>query len=578
MGGEGGGGAPGQDEGLKVDVDKTYNTIIAKKEAKLSRDALLERRAIMLTRHFMRTREEEEKKQLAKMAEVSSESYERSMKKIREQLAAESQATALVAEERAVIAESMAEQARRKKEKEMQELAEKREREKWKEARNLYDQMQSEERKKVLQDKDKEKFNKAKEKMEKNAAAYKEWQETSEAERAAQASKVTAELGKATERRKKLMQESWQAKTTMISELDRKTQEADNRRKKHQDEVERKVKEHMAKVDQQVDDCAKRRAKHQEELKAKVLAKARIFRERNDGTYQPNNDELAEKESQEDDDAEPRIASKAKRKASKHSGGESAQQHGNRTAAQQAAKTQDASRQEKDTEGEGDKAKKQEDKTGGNAPVSHHSQELITANQRAHRDYVRKLADLRQAEYHMMSKKHFKSMAESALSKQDNETEICSVRMRSIHNMYFGQKEKTAKDSSSKTDASPQSKEKSGASTARTPRKERILPCGLCEREFPPENLVGSAMKKTILKLTHKYHDKSRRSAEGRKKVKTEEATLLPGELSQSRLEVNGKDTQSKGGDSRATPGARLYDCEVGLCGSCYQFVRTVTA
>lgn len=66
-----------------MEVEKTYELILKKKEEQLSRDALLERQATQLTKYFIRARQRELKDTVEKQVEQSRKHYERNLQKTR---------------------------------------------------------------------------------------------------------------------------------------------------------------------------------------------------------------------------------------------------------------------------------------------------------------------------------------------------------------------------------------------------------------------------------------------------------------------------------------------------------------
>ncbi|CAE8623937.1 unnamed protein product, partial [Polarella glacialis] len=90
-------------------VEKTYNQILAKREAKLSKDALVERRALQITRYFMRESEKVEEEKLQKDSEMSRMNYDRDMLKFKADREATLEAKKVAEEEKAVIFDLMAE-------------------------------------------------------------------------------------------------------------------------------------------------------------------------------------------------------------------------------------------------------------------------------------------------------------------------------------------------------------------------------------------------------------------------------------------------------------------------------------
>lgn len=115
-----------------MEVEKTYELILKKKEEQLSRDALLERQATQLTKYFIRARQRELKDTVEKQVEQSRKHYERNLQKVQE--------------EKVIISAHMAEKGKERLAEEHRVKSERREREKWQQARILYERFQAEER------------------------------------------------------------------------------------------------------------------------------------------------------------------------------------------------------------------------------------------------------------------------------------------------------------------------------------------------------------------------------------------------------------------------------------------------
>ncbi|CAE8676450.1 unnamed protein product, partial [Polarella glacialis] len=201
---------PSPEDELQGHVEKTYNQILAKREAKLSKDALVERRALQITRYFMRESEKVEEEKLQKDSEMSRMNYDRDMLKFKADREATLEAKKVAEEEKAVIFDLMAEKIRQKKEEEAKEKAKKEEREKWKQARVLYEQMQAKERERLKKDLEKERREQMLASTERHKAAEKGVSSQQDEELKAAQAKVAAELLKTVERRKKLVLEARQ--------------------------------------------------------------------------------------------------------------------------------------------------------------------------------------------------------------------------------------------------------------------------------------------------------------------------------------------------------------------------------
>ncbi|CAJ1435664.1 unnamed protein product [Effrenium voratum] len=161
------------DEAHKIDVEKTYNQILAKRQAKLSRDALVERQATQLTKYFIRARQREVQDTIANQAEQSRKHYERNLQKTRDAGAAAAAVTQMVQEEKVIISTHMAEKGRERMAEELRAKSERQEREKWQQARVLYERFQAEERAKSRQEQEKLRIEKLQESEKKHHENFK---------------------------------------------------------------------------------------------------------------------------------------------------------------------------------------------------------------------------------------------------------------------------------------------------------------------------------------------------------------------------------------------------------------------
>lgn len=554
-----------QEEGSKVNVEKTYNDILAKREAKLAKDALMEGRAQVLTRHFLKSREAEEKKKLEKLAEFSQQRYEQSMKKVRETLAAENSLHQLVEEEKRIISETVQQKVKENHERQLQAQAEKREREKWKEARMLYEQMIAEERAKKLEENHQKKLNDLKESMSDKEKKYKESRENLDKKRSDTSESQVSAMKKVLDKRKALSKENYEAKHNLLQTVEQKIQQADSRRQEYQGQISELLRQHGEQINQKVNECLTAREQLRQDKAKQLFEKARQYRDHK-GSRKSLELQVEGESGEEVQVTQIETTAEPPHRPHRRTFGTSA------TAAHRPTTELSSSQQRPDmsTTQKSDQfrtAKATED------PPRHEKkqQEHIEATMRAHKDYIRRLEEIREADRKMMVTKKFKSVADAALSQEDKISDVCSTRMRSLHNMYIG---KGLKDSSTMSSAS-------GASTARTPRREKHHSCGLCEREFPLEHLVGSALQKNLMRLRNTLPDSRLPPAARAKKpmIGAEESPrqALVRSSTMNLLEERPSPiipTVS----TKVSPGDSLYDHEVPLCPSCYHFVRCVNA
>merc|ERR1719162_2532936 len=143
----------------------------------------------------------------------------------------------------------------------------------------------------------------------------------------------------------------------------------------------------------------------------------------------------------------------------------------------------------------------------------------------------------------MNNNKKYKTLAEGAAGQPDD---YRSARLRVIHQTYVAKKKEAKEDRpiSVRGDKRP------------TPRMTpRTLRCGLCERDVPPDHLVGSALRRTIEKLRHQSPNLSK-------------SVPLP---RKSEFHASAEDERE---EHATTPKQHvkkqsLYDYEVRLCVNC---------
>lgn len=555
-----------QEEGSKVNVEKTYNDLLAKREAKLAKDALIEGRAQVLTRHFLKSREDEEKKKLEKLAEFSQQRYEQSMKKVRETLAAENSLHQLAEEEKRIISETVQQKVKEKHERQLQAQAEKREREKWKEARVLYEQMLAEARAKKLEENHKMKLEVLEANMKSKEERYQKSRECLDKKRSDASKSQSSAIERVLDNRTELLKKNYKAKQNLLQTVEQKIQQADSRRQEYQGQITQLLRQHGDQINEKVNECLTAREQLRQEKAKRLLEKveARQYRDHKGSRKSlelqvegESGDEV--QVSQIETTAEP-----PSQRPHRRTFGTSAvvATHRPTTELSSSQRRQDMSTTQKSDQSR--TAKATED------PPCHEKkqQEHTEATMRAHKEYIRRLEEIREADRKMMVTKKFKSVADAALSQEYKISDVCSTRMRSLHNMYIGKK---LKDSSTMSSAS-------GASTARTPRREKHHSCGLCERDFPLEHLVGSALQKNLTRLRNTVPDSCLPPAARGKKPMVADESPPQALVRASTMNFLAEERPIVPVSTKVIPGDSLYDHEVPLCPSCYHFVRCVNA
>jgi hypothetical protein len=493
------------------------------------------------------------------------------MQKSRDAAEAEAAAQLMVREEKALISEHMREMGKQRRDAEIKAKEDKDEREKWKYARVLYERFQAEERSKILQDREQERVAKLEERAQKLEERLKEAKDIEEKKLQEKTEKLVAEQTKAMERKKKQFIEARQAVKTETERVDRKLREAEQRRNVQMQKRVDTQRQQMEVVNQKVTECEERREKLREERHQRIVEKAEQYQQR---TRRPR---LATEEEADDESVDGSRDGQDVRQGSKPKRG-MLPKH---TQTQMDLQGGGASENK-----EKEKEKKQEDgHSPARPPISYDSKELVDANNRAQKEYLRKVTDQQQANYAAFSRKKFKTLADDALIKQDSIDDPCFVRMRSLHTTYI-------EKSKGKASSNPPADAKQGTAggrdvakqpgaavsphqpaSARTRRevKEKPRLCGFCEREFPPESFVGSAKRRTLERLKARNAGDSRRLLDPLGSAGAIQAALGPAGLPDRPAEAAAGGTGANQGsfDQKPSPGFNLYDYEVPLCASC---------
>mmetsp|Transcript_12437 Transcript_12437/g.29641 ORF Transcript_12437/g.29641 Transcript_12437/m.29641 type:complete len:537 (+) Transcript_12437:81-1691(+) len=526
------------DEGLKIDVEKTYKTILAKREAKLSREALAEREATQLTKYFIRARRRELKETLEQQAKQSRRHYERNLQKVKDAGEAALAMAQMVQEEKVIISNHMAEKGRERQAEELRAKAERDERAKWQQARMLYERFQAEDRARLRQVREQEKMEKIQDSHRKHDHQLREHQvEKAEGLKNAQQKRLTDAL-KVKDSKQKLLHSDRQDARKTANTVQRKMREAEERRTALHKEVTHAKREQMEVVLEKVDRAERERQQRRQAKHEEILQKALELEIR-----------LAERAREKEGDKESSEGEPSPRRQ-----GERGKALPRGSSKESKALDDSKSQQEKKEE---TSAEKDEASEKACPPICYDSKELIHANNRVHKDYVRRCANLNQAGIDMLTKKQFKALADAASSKEPGQDDPYCFRMRSLHNHYI--KEGKGKPTSP-------------IRSARTPRR-KVPTCGLCERHFPLESLVGSASQRMLqrLKQTESRGEllvdvlKSNSQVPG--------AVASPASPTMSERAADGGGVQTKAED-RMLPGVRLYDAGLPLCAACYHRVR----
>jgi len=518
----------------EVKVEKTTNSIINRREQHLSKEALLERHAHYLTRRFMKMGEDMQQEKLTKQAEQSRIHYERSMQRAKDSYEAQTLLEQMVRDQRSQIFELMQVKEQERQEKEKSAREERAEREKWVQARALSERIDLERRQKGKEDKTKEIQEKLQEKSHRHVeAAHAVEQEKKDQLRI----RLEKEEKKATEAEKRRRERAAQARAEAAARNNDKAEQAVQRRQQLTEEVVKSAREASQRREQKVRENREKHLQELEERQRRFIEKATGERPRLDDSEEGD----AAGQQQPDRSSQPDVVRQG-------SGGGEEQEEA---------------------------PKPKEVKAAPRPSIYYYctprvGKELVEANLRVQREYVRKCTDLEKDKYDMMTHKKFKSLADAAKTMGDKFEGGYTRKMRSLHKMYIDPKPRE------NAAASPQSSPRGDAtgSTAaaqpshRQPGTQRYQRCGLCERELPLASLEGKALRGNVEKFRQQMPNVA-----GSGRWATARSGLS---ASNNTMERASSLSESKNTDvSRAErPGDTLYDYEVRLCTSCWHLMR----
>lgn len=519
---EGGGLAGDESKGhdvVRVDTQKTYNSMLERKQAQVARNAKFERRAMVLTKRFLKNSEDAVKEKQARAAEASQRSYERNMQKVEDSLQAESLLRQMVKEERNQISQLMHEKAKQRQAEEDKRVEKEATRRYYIQARNFFDQQQAEKRHKKVEEEAKAKQEATQARMDKHDETSKEVLNQQTEERKLLEDKFNTSLAKVEERRAKKELQYRQDRRECLKTRAQKLKDAEEVRQKRNDQVQQAARESTERQKQKIELIRKEEEDRIQEKRQMLIDKMSAAERRLQENSRQDSLTAREQQSQK-----PSVAEKKRQ--------------------QEAAPA------------------KIEERGRGTQMTSTWSKELIEANTQAHKDYYQRDHALREAEHGMLMKKRYKKLEEGA---KEDEQDIATSRLRSVHNMYIAQKPRE-----------PQNKDapiSSRSSVRPSPRPPRHGRCGLCEREYPIENLVGSALRRTVERLRHQSPNlpKTGRGVKERQAFCQNPenaegaAHTAQGSVITDEIVETAKSSLERGG---------LYDYEVRLCINCDIFVR----
>lgn len=530
--------------GYTIDTRKTYDSIIGRKEARIAKEAHYERRARYLTKEFLKSHEQKESHKLDSLHEASQRSYERSMAKVKDGFNSEAMQREMFREENFQIHQLMTEKARQRELEEQKKTEAKAQREYYMQARIVHSQLQLEERQRRIEEKAQQKLDDIKNRKEEKKKAEKDKEEEENKDKGKEEAKLSPgakaekELEEAAERRKKANVQANRDCRERQKLMEDKEQRANEERQKRNGERQQKFTEAQRLRDERV---LERKAADEEELVKKI-----------ERMNAQNRIRLSSSRSQDTPRSDPRAcarqisAPKVEEPPPKNHAG-----HGGHGEAQR----------------EPDSPKTEAKKTERTWMPSFQDPKLIESNNLAHRDYVARNKELCDVADKMHVVKKYKALAEGASSQPED---YRSARLRAVHESMTGKKSK-----------SPRAPERPRTETAdnsdldspRRRQKPQAAKCGLCMREFPPERLVGSALRKTLEKMRNQSSNlPNNKGEQSSAQYITEPATPADptrGSVDNASPSKQGS-KQAAGQDKKRS----LYDYEVKLCVNCDIFVR----
>jgi len=506
-----------------VDVEKTTNGIISRRELHLSKEALLERKACHLTKRFMKMAQEREQEKLKSQAEHSKKLYEQTVQRAQHASQAQKVLEQMVHEQRGQILELMRDKGRQRQDEERLAREERAERERWVQARMIYDQMESERRSKQKEEREREVQEKIKEKGQRYEEAAKLIEEEKKAQ---QKMKVEREEKKAEEAEKRRRARALEARAQSGVRTER-LEQADTRRQQLAEEAQKSAREAIQKREQKVRELKQKADRELEERKRRYVGKLTDVRSRSEGSQQGR--QLERPPAQED-----------------------------------------VVRQSSGVVEEPGSPKHQEVKASPQPSIYYYctprvGQDLVNANVRVQKEYVRRRNELAREEHEMFSRKQFKNLAEAAKTMGDKYEGGYTRKLRSLHRMYIDPKPREDRS----TSASPRdgAAASGSKSTPRPPLDRRTASCALCDREVPLESLEGRALRTVVERFRQQMPCLPREGRWAR-----ERGALLVGNDHVKKVGSIGEATCSTSKSER--PPESLYDYEVRICTSCWHYIR----
>lgn len=503
----------------KERIKKSYDRQVERREGLVAREARFERKAQYLTKHFMKDFEQKEDQKIENLRQASQASYDKSMQKQHDGYASEQMLKEMVREEKNQISQLISMRTEQREREEQEQKDKEARRKYFREARIAYDNMQTTERHKLIAEHEAQRRQKIEERMVAHSARTKELLDLKGQEQEATTNKFEAHVAKVQDTRRK--------------------QDIEKRKGMHEQWASRTEKEKAAREARERDADQKRKELQEREVARKRLVEERMLID------EQNQIELAK-----------RIANKGT-SWSKPDQSPRREAHQAREPRETTSMTaMDGQKQEEGNDQKSDSPRNSPRKSRGEraheiSPL-HSNKEMIDFNAQVQKDYFNRISEVGEARNKMHCNKKYKAMAEAVSS---SEEDFRGARLKAVYQDFVTPKTKEPR----------QDKPISTRGTERpVARQPRTMTCGLCEREFPLDHLVGSALRQSVEKMRHLNPKLSMAPMSAREKPNSSRAFDDAGD---------GRASSAQGRTSRGDKKS-LYDYEVKLCVNCDIFLR----
>lgn len=451
-----------------LDVHRTYNRILGFQEARLAREALQEKRALVLTRCFLRQRERDEEEKLQSDAGRCSQEYSQRCRS----LDIGDRQKSIAKEERDQILDTMRDRGQRRDEEAARVEAELRERQQWAQARHAYEKMEAQRRHQLKEEILAGKRDDVQRRIDAREERLKAQQNEKHQAELEKDKVRQLEKQRALAVRKRALANGQRSTVIRDRRISQKLFDADQRRREKQESIARANREASLRRDQILAETRLKAELHTKEASDKLQAKLRqsaAFVEARERQWLFN---------QQVGDVSPHLLR----------------------------------REEMQRQRDDEAWKRFQEKQGHKQPVrtSCWSQDVADATARAGKEYVQRRADLEQVSVHMHATKNFKMLADVARASEVEpsgsgatagvQEDRRTSRMRSVHKMFIAKSVREAA-----TSAASSSFAGTGRLTARARAQDQL--CALCGREFPPQNLEGRFFSKVVERFRQQQSD-----------------------------------------------------------------------